>query len=188
MNYAPLLEAISFAAYKHRKQRRKDHEASPYINHPITVATILANEGGVDDESLLIAAILHDTVEDTKTTFEELEEIFGIDIANVVREVSDDKNIIKALRKRLQVEHAPYASARAKQIKIADKISNIRDITTKPPKSWTIERKLKYLDWSCEVVNGCRGINPGLDKVFDDAIAEGKFVINSTGQAAKLLG
>jgi len=176
MNYAPLLEAISFAADKHRNQRRKDHEASPYINHPITVATILASEGGVDDEILLIAAILHDTVEDTKTTFEELEEIFGIEITNVVREVTDDKNIKKPLRKRLQVEHAPHASTRAKQIKIADKISNIRDITTKPPKSWATERKLKYLDWACEVVNGCRGVNPSLDKVFNVAHTKAKIV------------
>lgn len=171
MNYAPILEAISFAADKHRNQRRKDHEASPYINHPITVATILASESGVDDETLLIAAILHDTVEDTKTTFKELEGIFGVEVTNVVREVTDDKNIKKPLRKRLQVEHAPHASVRAKQIKIADKISNIRDIKTKPPKSWTTERKQKYLEWASEVVKGCRGINPALDKTFDDAIA-----------------
>jgi (p)ppGpp synthase/HD superfamily hydrolase len=177
MSYALLLESIEFAADKHRKQRRKDNEASPYINHPIAVATVLASEGGVDDEVLLIAAILHDTVEDTKTTFEELEEKFGVDITNVVREVTDDKKIKKPLRKRLQVEHAPHASARAKQIKIADKISNIRDITTKPPKSWTTERKQKYLEWSCEVVNGCRGVNPTLDKVFDDAIAAGNKVL-----------
>ena len=177
MNYAPLLEAISFAADKHRNQRRKDHEASPYINHPITVATILASGGGVDDEALLIAAILHDTVEDTKTNFKELTKTFGIEITNVVKEVTDKKRLKKAERKLLQIEHARSASPRAKQIKIADKISNIRDITTKPPKRWTTERKLKYLDWACEVVNGCRGANPTLDKIFDDAIAAGKKVL-----------
>lgn len=173
MNYAPLLEAISFAADKHRNQRRKDHEASPYINHPIAVANVLASEGGVDDEILLIAAILHDTVEDTKTTFEELEEKFGVEVTAVVREVTDDKKILKPERKRLQVEHAPHASARAKQIKIADKISNIRDIANKPPKDWKEDRKQKYLKWAGKVVNGCRGINAALDKVFDDAITAG---------------
>ena len=174
MNYAPLLEAISFAADKHRNQRRKDHEASPYINHPITVATILASEGGVDDEVLLIAAILHDTVEDTKTTFEELEERFGTEVTSVVREVTDDKMLIKSERKRLQVEHAPQASTRAKQIKIADKISNIRDITSKPPKSWTTERKQKYLEWAREVVIGCRGECSKLDIIFDSAVSDCK--------------
>jgi guanosine-3',5'-bis(diphosphate) 3'-pyrophosphohydrolase len=174
MSYSSLLNAISFAADKHRKQRRKDRESSPYINHPIEVAKILASEGGVDDEVLLIAAILHDTVEDTKTSFSELEYFFKNEITDVVREVTDDKNIKKPLRKRLQVEHARHASARAKQIKIADKVSNIRDITHKPPKSWTAERKQKYLDWACEVVNGCRGVNPKLDKVFERAVAEGR--------------
>ncbi|MDD2367543.1 MAG: HD domain-containing protein [Desulfuromonadaceae bacterium] len=176
MNYAPLLEAISFAADKHSNQRRKDHEASPYINHPITVATILASEGEVDDETLLIAAILHDTVEDTKTTFSELEYFFGIEITNVVREVTDDKDLEKQTRKDLQITHALHASPRAKQIKIADKISNIRDITNKPPADWEMERKQKYLEWSCEVVDGCRGVNPVLDKVFDDVIAKAKAV------------
>lgn len=174
MSYAPLLKAISFAADKHRNQRRKDHEASPYINHPIAVAAILASEGGVEDEMLLIAAILHDTVEDTMTTSDELVKLFGAEIAAVVKEVTDDKKLEKSERKRLQVEHAPHASSLAKQIKIADKISNIRDITTKPPKSWTTERKQKYLEWTCEVVNGCRGVNPALDKIFSDVVAEAK--------------
>jgi guanosine-3',5'-bis(diphosphate) 3'-pyrophosphohydrolase len=167
MSHASLLKAISFAADKHRKQRRKDHEASPYINHPIAVAAVLAAEGGVDDEITLIAAILHDTVEDTKTTFEELEEMFGIEVTDVVREVTDDKGLLKAERKRLQVEHAPHASDRAKQIKIADKICNIRDIGNNPPKDWTEERKQKYLEWADEVVTGCKSVNPILDSVYN---------------------
>lgn len=168
MSYAPLLKAISFAADKHRNQRRKDHEASPYINHPIAVAAILASEGGVADETLLIAAILHDTVEDTETSFEELEGIFGIEVSNVVKEVTDNKQLKKTERKSLQIDHAPHSSDQAKQIMIADKISNIRDIITKPPKSWATERKQKYLEWACEVVNGCRGVNPALDKIFTE--------------------
>lgn len=133
MNPTKLLQAISFAADKHRNQRRKDQDASPYINHPIAVATVLASEGNVDDELVLLGAILHDTVEDTETTFEELEVLFGAEAMNVVREVTDDKSLPKATRKELQIEHAAHASDQAKQVKIADKICNIRDIIKSPP-------------------------------------------------------
>jgi len=173
MSYAPLLKAISFAADKHRNQKRKDQEASPYINHPIAVAAVLADEGNVDDESILMAAILHDTVEDTETTFEELENLFGVEVAGIVRELTDDKSLLKEVRKELQIEHAAYASFRAKQVKIADKICNIRDILKSPPHDWLAERKREYLEWATKVVNGCRGVNPGLDKVFDSALAAG---------------
>jgi guanosine-3',5'-bis(diphosphate) 3'-pyrophosphohydrolase len=173
MNYAPLLKAISFAANKHSSQRRKDSDASPYINHPIAVATVLASEGNVSEEILLIAAVLHDTVEDTETTFENLEEAFGIEVANVVREVTDDKSLPKATRKELQIEHARHASSRAKQIKIADKICNIRDILNSPPADWSVERRREYLEWTQKVVNGCRGVNPILDEAYDKALAEG---------------
>jgi len=167
MNYIPLLKAISFAAEKHSAQRRKDSDASPYINHPIAVVTVLADEGNVGDEALLIAAVLHDTVEDTETTFEILEELFGIDITNIVREVTDDKSLPKATRKELQVEHAQYASPRAKQLKIADKICNIRDILNSPPADWSLERRREYLEWTQKVVTGCRGINHLLDEAYD---------------------
>ena len=173
MNYVSLLKAISFASKKHSTQRRKDFDASPYINHPIAVATVLASEGNVNDETLLIAAILHDTVEDTETIFEELEREFGVEVANVVREVTDDKSLPKATRKELQIEHALHASPRAKQIKIADKICNIRDILSSPPADWSVERRREYLEWTQKVVNGCRDVNICLDKVYDSALAAG---------------
>ena len=177
MNPAKLLQAISFAADKHRNQRRKDQDASPYINHPIAVATVLASEGNVDDELVLLGAILHDTVEDTETTFEELEVLFGAEAMNVVREVTDDKSLPKATRKELQIEHAAHASDQAKQVKIADKICNIRDIIKSPPADWSTERKREYLDWTCKVVNGCRGVNQCLDLVYDAVFNEGKSLL-----------
>jgi GTP diphosphokinase / guanosine-3',5'-bis(diphosphate) 3'-diphosphatase len=130
LNPAHLLKAIAFAAEKHSGQRRKDVEASPYINHPIAVATVLATEGEVSDEVIFLAAALHDTVEDTKTTFEELEEHFGLEVTNLVRELTDDKSLEKMERKRLQIEHAPQSSNRAKQLKIADKICNIPSVNS----------------------------------------------------------
>jgi guanosine-3',5'-bis(diphosphate) 3'-pyrophosphohydrolase len=171
---ARLLKAISFAADKHSRQRRKDVEASPFINHPIAVATVLAIEGEVSDEVTLLAAALHDTVEDTKTTFEELEEHFGLEVAGLVRELTDDKSLEKAERKRLQIEHARESSARAKQLKIADKICNIRDITVSPPADWSLERRSEYLQWSEKVVAGCRHVNAKLDQAFDQAIARAR--------------
>jgi guanosine-3',5'-bis(diphosphate) 3'-pyrophosphohydrolase len=166
-NPATLLGALAFAAEKHRDQRRKDASASPYINHPIAVALILAAEGGVADEALLMAAVLHDTVEDTTTTLTELTEHFGADVANLVAEVTDDKRLPKESRKELQVEHAPHISSRAKMLKMADKISNIRDIVASPPTGWPLERKVEYLAWTKRVVAGCRGVNGLLEAAYD---------------------
>jgi guanosine-3',5'-bis(diphosphate) 3'-pyrophosphohydrolase len=179
---AHLLKAIAFAAEKHRGQRRKDAEASPYINHPIAVATALAVEGEVSDEVTLLAAALHDTVEDTQTTFGELEEYFGPEVAGLVRELTDDKSLGKKDRKRLQIERAPQSSSRAKQLKIADKICNIRDITVSPPADWSLERRNEYLAWSEEVVAGCRRVNAKLDQAFDKAIAQAREVLKLKAQ------
>jgi guanosine-3',5'-bis(diphosphate) 3'-pyrophosphohydrolase len=170
LNISSVFHALAFAAHKHRDQRRKGVEASPYINHPIAVAEILAREGSVSDINILAAAILHDTVEDTECTFEELEAEFGIDVANLVREVTDDKTLPKLERKALQVERARSASSAAKQIKIADKVSNIRDITSSPPADWPLARRVEYLDWAAQVVAGCVGVNPALDSAFSEAI------------------
>jgi guanosine-3',5'-bis(diphosphate) 3'-pyrophosphohydrolase len=169
-----LISAIAFAADKHRNQRRKDHEASPYINHPIALANVLANEAGVEDERVLIAAVLHDTIEDTETTEQELLRLFGKDVADLVMEVTDDKTLPKAERKRLQVEHAVHISRRAKLVKLADKICNLRDIAASPPADWSLERKQEYFDWAKAVVDGLRGVHPGLEALFDEVYRAGK--------------
>ncbi|MEO7337706.1 MAG: HD domain-containing protein, partial [Caldimonas sp.] len=135
-HYADLLSAISFAAGKHRNQRRKDVEAGPYINHPLELAHVLATEGGVTDVETLIAAVLHDTVEDTQTTYDELVQHFGRTVADVVQEVTDDKNLLKEQRKERQVEHAPHLSERAALVKLADKTCNLRDVANNPPAGW----------------------------------------------------
>ena len=151
---SPLLKAISFAADKHRNQRRKDANASPYINHPIALANALANEGGISNENALCAAILHDTVEDTETTKDELVANFGEKIANIVMEVTDDKELPKAERKLLQIAHAAHASHEAKLVKLADKISNLRDLLSAPPQDWPKERLAEYFEWANKVVAG----------------------------------
>ena len=136
-----ILKAMLFAAYKHRDQRRKGADASPYINHPIAVANVLANEGGVRDPIVLCAAALHDTIEDTETTAEELTASFGPSVAAIVLEVTDDKSLEKHVRKRLQIEHAPHLSDEAKLVKLADKICNLRDVLASPPAGWPPECK-----------------------------------------------
>ena len=164
-----LVKAIAFAADKHRNQRRKDKDSSPYINHPIALAEVLANEAGIDDQNVLIAAILHDTIEDTETTQEELPRLFGDAITAIVLEVTDNKALPKAERKRLQIQHAPHASRRAKLVKFADKICNLRDISSSPPTEWSLERRREYYDWAKEVVDGLRGSHPTLEHLFDQA-------------------
>ena len=148
-----LIAALAFAADKHKNQRRKDADASPYINHPIALANLLLNEAGVEDQRVLVAAILHDTIEDTDTTEQELVKHFGKDVADIVLEVTDDKALPKAERKRLQIEHAAHISRRAKLVKLADKICNLRDITSSPPAGWSIQRKQEYFDWAKSVVD-----------------------------------
>ncbi len=167
-----VLVAARFAANKHRHQRRKDPGASPYINHAIDVATILADQGGVTDVTLLVAALLHDTVEDTETSIEELNDHFGDQVGALVAEVTDDKSLPKQRRKQLQVETTPQKSVGAKQLKIADKISNVRDLSEDSPADWDLARKIEYLNWAQAVVAGCRGVNPQLEILFEQVAAE----------------
>jgi GTP diphosphokinase / guanosine-3',5'-bis(diphosphate) 3'-diphosphatase len=166
-----LIDALAFAALKHRDQRRKDPEASPYINHPIGLARVLSVEAGLHDAKLLAAAVLHDTLEDTQTSFEELRERFGKEVATVVREVSDDRTLNKADRKRLQIEHASELSRRARLVKLADKICNIRDVASNPPRDWPLQRRREYFDWAKAVIDRVRGTHRKLERLFDEAFA-----------------
>ena len=166
-----LLRAIAFAADKHRDQRRKDAGETPYINHPIALAEVLANEGGVADVEVLCAAVLHDTIEDTRTTQQELVDAFGARVAGIVAEVTDDKQLEPAERKRLQVEHAPHLSPEAKLVKLADKICNLRDAAERPPHKWDLGRRREYFDWAKRVIEGLRGVHPRLESAFDAAYA-----------------
>ncbi len=172
-----LLAAIQFAATKHRDQRRKDAPQSPYINHPIQVAQTLWDVGGVRDESTLVAAILHDTIEDTDTTPEEIRTRFGESVLTLVLEVTDDKSLPQPERKRLQIEHAPHLSSGAKLIKLADKLSNLTDILHAPPTDWSLQRKQDYLAWTAQVVAGLRGTNTALEQKYDETLAAGKQIL-----------
>ena len=162
-----LLRAASFAAAKHHDQRRKNPGGTPYINHPLAVAELLAREGGVEDPVVLVAALLHDTVEDTDATRADLERLFGAEVAGVVAEVTDDRTLPKEERKRRQVEHAPHLSGRARLVKLADKICNVRDVADDPPAGWSLGRRQEYFDWAKEVVDGLRGGNAALEAAFD---------------------
>jgi guanosine-3',5'-bis(diphosphate) 3'-pyrophosphohydrolase len=166
-----LMDALAFSAYKHRNQRRKDVEASPYINHPIALARVLAVEGQITDHKTLAAAILHDTLEDTETTYEELKEKFGRTVAETVREVTDDKTLPKKDRKQLQIEHAKHLSRRARLVKLADKTCNVRDMSAHPPHGWPLERRREYFDWAKRVVEQIRGTHEQLEAAFDEAFA-----------------
>lgn len=168
-----ILAAAAFAADRHRRQRRKDADASPYINHPLALAHILSREGGITDSTILCAALLHDTVEDTETTLDELERLFGAEVASIVAEVTNDERLPKAEQKRLQVANAASKSPGAKLVKLADKIANLRDIAATPPADWSARRRAEYYRWSREVVAGLRGVSPALEQAFDDAYQRG---------------
>ena len=173
------LQSAAFAARKHRLQKRTDADASPYINHPIEVAAILAGEGDVADLLTLAAAVLHDTLEDTETTPAELAQEFGPAIRDLVREVTDDQRLPKAARKAVQAAGAPHLSPRAKLIRIADKIANVRDVTHHPPAHWDVIRRRDYLDWTEQVVAGCRGASAALETLYDRVLQEGRVALGA---------
>jgi len=166
---AMIFKALAFAAKKHRDQRRMDPAASPYINHPIALAEILSCEADIIDMDIICSALLHDTVEDTETTQEELEQIFGERISQIVMEVTDDFNLPKTERKRLQIEHAAHISEQAKLVKLADKICNLRDVAECPPPEWSLQRRRDYFDWAKQVIDQLRGVNKKLEGIFDEA-------------------
>ena len=166
-----LLRAIRFAAWKHRDQRRKGQRAEPYINHPLELAHVLWFEGGVRDEATLVAALLHDTLEDTQTTVQELQGEFGEEIGSIVMEVSDEPTLDWRVRKKLQVTRAKTATPRARLVKLADKICNLRDIASNPPANWDLERRQQYFVWAGLVVDGVRGTHERLEALFDEALA-----------------
>ena len=169
-----ILKAMCFSAEKHRDQRRKDSKSSPYINHPIHVAETLWSVGDVTDITVLVASILHDTIEDTGTKPEEIRAEFGEDVLALVLEVTDDKSLPRQVRKQLQVQTAPHKTHSAKLLKLADKICNVRDILTSPPTAWSLARRREYLLWTEQVVAGLRGVNARLESQYDELLASGK--------------
>jgi guanosine-3',5'-bis(diphosphate) 3'-pyrophosphohydrolase len=166
-----LLQAARFAAEKHAGQLRKGAHSEPYINHPLEVANLIASVGKIEDSDILMAALLHDTVEDTETTADELKERFGTMACRYVLEVTDDKSLPKARRKELQIEHAPHLSPGAQTVKLADKISNIRDVLENPAVDWDLDRRREYVAWGVKVVGGLRGVNEDLEALFDRLVA-----------------
>lgn len=174
MNIVRFLTALEFAAHKHRDQRRKSSEKIPYINHPIAVARLLAEVGGVRDDDVLIAALLHDTIEDTETTPDEITAAFGPAVCKLVLEVTDDKDLPKARRKELQIEHGPSLSPGAALIKLADKISNVGDLCRSAPEGWTQERLVEYVLWAEAVVRNLPVDNTALLARFHEAASCGK--------------
>ncbi|XP_061855560.1 guanosine-3',5'-bis(diphosphate) 3'-pyrophosphohydrolase MESH1 [Colius striatus] len=181
---ARLLEAVNFAAEKHKGQRRKDPEGTPFINHPIGVARILSHEAGVTDIVVLQAALLHDTVEDTDTTLSEIEERFGEEVRRVVEEVTDDKKLPKMERKRLQVERAPGSSPRAGLVKLADKLYNLRDLNRCTPAGWSPQRVQEYFAWAARVVRGLRGRSAPMEAALQQLFQQRGLALEPPAAAA----
>jgi (p)ppGpp synthase/HD superfamily hydrolase len=169
-----ILAAARFAAEKHAAQKRKGAAAEPYVNHLIEVAQLIADSSEKLDANLVMAGFLHDTIEDTYTTADELERAFGSDITALVMELTDDKSLPKEVRKELQVEEAPHKSVRAQVIKLADKISNLRSVLTSPPANWNMRRRREYFAWAQRVVNALSAPNPILKAEFDRTFAKFK--------------
>lgn len=179
---AALSDAFKFSEKKHHNQVRKNAEKDSYIVHPVNVALLLWGVGMITDKETIIAALLHDTIEDTSTKDDEISDQFGIAVLKIVKEVTDDKNMPKHDRKQHQIEHAPSLSLQAKLVKLADKISNVTDVINNPPPDWDFETRREYIIWAEKVVAGLRGVNPALENKFDELITIGKQKFQITGQ------
>jgi (p)ppGpp synthase/HD superfamily hydrolase len=164
-----VLKAADAAARWHVHHRRKGPAEEPYINHLIEVAMLVADATGGSDTNLVIAALLHDAIEDSEVPKELIAETFGEDVASLVEEVTDDKSLSKAERKLEQIKTAPMKSKRAKELKLADKTSNLRAVAASPPSDWSVKRKIEYVKFSRQVANGLRGVNSKLEEQFDEA-------------------
>ena len=191
-NYAvdALLSAVLFAADRHSEQKRKGTAKTPYINHLIAVAEVLASHG-VDDLITLQAALLHDTIEDTETRPAELDSAFGAEVCSVVLEVTDDKQLDKAERKRLQIAKSAQLSDRAKIVKLGDMICNVTDVASNPPVDWPLERRIEYLAWTEQVARGCRGVHERLEEHYETVLGDAREVLGRTygsGQGVLDLG
>ncbi|MGA2741409.1 MAG: HD domain-containing protein [Bryobacteraceae bacterium] len=167
-----ILAAAHFAAERHAAQRRKGRTAEPYVNHLLEVAELLARTADDLDTNLIVAALLHDAIEDVDVTREEIADRFGEDVASLVAEVTDDKSLSKETRKALQIERAPHKSPRAQALGAADKTANVRSIAASPPANWTFERCVEYVRWAREVVGRYNRINGRLAGEFEQASAE----------------
>lgn len=174
MKDALVVKAAQFAAQKHKGQIRKGRDECPYIDHLKSVANVIAEVGGIDDPQIIAAAWLHDTLEDTETTSEELEATFGKRVRRLVEEVTDDKSLPKAERKQQQIQHSPELAPDAVLIKLGDKISNIIDVTHTPPVHWNLERRKWYLDWAETVIEKCPKVNGALEEYFAEVVKEGR--------------
>jgi guanosine-3',5'-bis(diphosphate) 3'-pyrophosphohydrolase len=178
---ALILRAADFAADRHREQTRKGESQRPYIGHCIEVASLLANVGRVVDDHVLVAALLHDTVEDTDTTRDEIANVFSLQIADLVMEVTEDKSLAKKERKEKQIQHAPGLSDSAKLVKLADKIANVREIATDPPKKWKKKRRRQYFDWAESVVDAMGdGLNAELEALFSETLNKGRLSLGES--------
>lgn len=173
-----LVQALHYAAEQHRHQRRKDVDASPYINHPIALLHILAVEAGVTDSDVLCAAVLHDVIEDCAANeaeraqrAAEIDAMFGSEVLAIVHDVTDDTTLSKAERKQQQIDHARQILHGAKLVKLADKTANLRDVAHNPPPSWPLERRREYFDWARAVVDAIGPAHSGLRKLFEQASA-----------------
>jgi (p)ppGpp synthase/HD superfamily hydrolase len=164
-----VLRAADAAARWHVHQRRKGAAEEPYVNHLLEVATLVAEATDGKDPELVIAALLHDSIEDQEVPRSIIAEAFGDGVANLVEEVTDDKKLEKQERKRLQVEHAHKKSQRAKILKLADKTSNLRAIAASPPPEWSVKRRLEYVDWARKVSTGLTGVSKWLEGEFEQA-------------------
>ena len=167
--WVSVLRAADAAARWHVHQRRKGADQEPYINHLLEVASLVTQATDGNDPNVVVAALLHDAIEDQGVTAETIASEFGKHVADIVMEVTDDKSLPKAERKRLQVEHAPKESREAKLIKLADKTSNLRAVANSPAPDWSGERRLEYVEWAKQVVAGLRGTSPWLERQFDEA-------------------
>lgn len=172
-----VLEAVGFAAEGHNGQLRENPEKTPYIIHPIRVTEHLMTIANVHERDILVAALLHDTVEDTKITFADIQKSFGTTAEGYVRELTDNMSLPQEERMKLQIETAPKKSLAAAQIKLADKYDNLKSLQSNPPATWDQKKIDEYFLSAKKVTSSLPAANVPLKKAVDDVISQYKPVV-----------
>jgi (p)ppGpp synthase/HD superfamily hydrolase len=167
--FSMVLDAISFAAQKHVSQVRKDEDATPYIIHPMGVALSLWEEGAVRNPTVIIAALLHDTLEDTDATKEEIAMLFGCQVSEIVAELTNPSDLSSQEAKEWQIQHAPFLSQEAKLVKLSDRLYNVRDLRT-PPVGWNEDKIQNYYEWGQKLLEALQGTHPAMEQLLQNEI------------------
>jgi len=167
-----VLGAAIFATEKHKSQVRSNEKKTPYIIHPIEVADLVMKIGHVYDKDVLITALLHDVMDDTQTTYEQITSLYGTKVSSYLEEMTSKQGLSLKEQKKQQIMQAFRQNPSVAIIKLSDKLSNLKTLATSPPPSWSRDRIDQYFQWAQTVIENLPESNQLLKKAVKNVISD----------------